>query len=458
MSEIGLHPIPESEPVLHQLQTHFGKLVAEATQRKEALHRFPGTMPLTLSRRHLDMVSKNDYVMLEKSDGTRYMLLAVKEYVLLIDRRFRFYAIDPNPAIMSKGFVDAQENTVLDGELTYNFITQQYDYLIYDAISIDGDLSVAQRGFRERMQAAEVFVAAPRLWAPFCSGLLRLRIKDYYEKKDIRNLFSRLKKKPKGHYLYVNDDRRDGALCNENDGIIFAPVGMPYQVKNCPALLKWKPPALNSIDFLLQLERTVNNRRNNEPSVRAHIAFRGERGNIRLREVYFSSKLRAEWAANFDKYNNSIVELSYDRLAGEWRYIRQREDKDSPNFASTVVDTMETIAESMERDELVRYIESHAASPPEKEADIIATNSKNQACCTFRNDMFDSNNHAYLMTTAISTTKPPRLPPPPPRSHGRGRRRDSGHRGSIANGDQHEDMAGQQDDVERRPFEYTDDV
>lgn len=423
MSEIGLVPIPEHDPNLSSLRDHFNGMVRQATRTKESLRRFPGTMPLTLSRRHLGMVAKNDYVALEKSDGTRYMLFVVSETVFLIDRSFRFYIVEPSPQILSHGFQACQENTILDGELTHNQILDKYEYLIYDSICINGDISVASRGFRERMLAAENYVAGPRAWAPFYAGLLRIRIKDYYEIKDIRRLFSHIRKDPSGQYLYMNNNRRDGVICNENDGVIFAPVGIGYQVKKCSALLKWKPPHLNSIDFLLQLEKTVDARRNNEPTVTPYIAYKGDRGNIRLREVYFPSKLKRKWAADFRRYHNSIVELAYDRMAGEWRYLRNRDDKDSANFASTVIDTMETITESMEREELVTHCERHATPPPAQEKEFVVANKNNAKCCTFEGDLFDDSNHDYLLTTPISLVAPPFMAPPAGKRFDRGRRR-----------------------------------
>lgn len=449
--------------MLSGLRKHFLDLIINATGTTEKVHRFPGTMPLTLSRRHLSMIANNDYVMLEKSDGTRYMLLAMHSFVVLIDRQMRFYVIQPNPAILGKGFIEPQDNTCLDGELTYNLLTQQYEYLIYDTIAIDGDLTVAKRGFRARMQAAELYVAGPRVFATFTAGLLRLRIKDYYEKADICKLFSKIKRNSKGHYIYMNIDRRDGPLCNENDGLIFSPVGMAYQVRNCPALLKWKPPHLNSIDFQLQLERTVDHKRNNQPSVRCYIAYKGERGICRLREVYFPSKQRQQFLASFDKFNGAIVEFSYDRAAGEWKYIRRRDDKEIPNFSSTVIDTMETIAESMEKEELVKHLEGHSKPPPKSEHDLIKVVSQNKVDCTFRDDYFSEDNDDYLITPPISLVPRPYFKPPPGRRPGRGRRHSEGHghHEQAANGEAHNDLeqeAPPASSAGRNAFEYSDDV
>jgi len=36
---------------------------------------FPGCQPISIERKHFDILSKNDYVVCEKTDGTRYMML-----------------------------------------------------------------------------------------------------------------------------------------------------------------------------------------------------------------------------------------------------------------------------------------------------------------------------------------------------------------------------------------------
>lgn len=460
MAELGLVPIPDHDPGRRQLVDHFLKLISEATRPKDRLSRFPGTMPVTLSRRHLDMVCGNDYVCLEKSDGTRYMLLAITTHVLLIDRRMKVYVVEPNPQIMGKGFLEPQENTILDGELTYNLITRNWEYLIYDAVVIDNELSIASLGFRQRMQAAEAYVAGPRLWAPFCAGLLRLRIKDFYERNQIRRLFERIRKDPSGKYIYFNNDRRDGILCNENDGVIFAPVKLGYQLKNSNALLKWKPPHLNSVDFQLQLSRITDQRRK-EPSVRVVVAYKGDGPGMQpLREVYVPHKIRSKWAANFDTYNNSIAEFAYDRGAGEWRYIRQREDKDIPNFQNTIISTIETIAESIEREEMVLRMEKTSSAPMD-EKHYADTNARNVAKCTFRDDYFDDRNHDYLVSTPISLTPPPNLPPLLNRDSRRMRHPGKRDSGEVPNGDPARHRGEQAPDNAqpgRAQFVYADDV
>jgi hypothetical protein len=75
MTEIGLKELDKdsSQPLLRLVS----KLCCGAAGVAE-VHGFPGTLPLTLSRRHIEMICHNDYVLLEKSDGTRYFLLILQ--------------------------------------------------------------------------------------------------------------------------------------------------------------------------------------------------------------------------------------------------------------------------------------------------------------------------------------------------------------------------------------------
>lgn len=428
MAELGYVVVPHTHINYIPLREAFINQMREATKTPHQLssERFPGSMAVSLSRRHLGMIARNDYVALEKSDGQRYMLFALKSLVVLIDRRMNFYAAAPNPRILvpehnheklcDPNFQpELHDGTILDGELVFNQITNDYEYLIYDAVAINGDTSVATKDFRERMMAAEVWVVSWRVVTPEATGLLRLRCKDYFEKREIRRLFHRIKKDDKGEYVYLNDDRRDGAICNFNDGVIFTPVGLPYTVKNCEQLLKWKPPHLDSVDFKLLLEPETD-KKTQKPSCRASIAYSGGGGGkgklITLRQVYFPTKQRIEWAKNFHKYHESIVELSYDRKMGEWRYIRQREDKTSPNFASTVIGTMESIAEELLREELVAFLEKNSQPPPREAEQFIVAKQRTEKECKARNDLFDSANKQYLLATPISTTAPPLIQVP----------------------------------------------
>ncbi|KAF4711700.1 hypothetical protein FOZ63_033263 [Perkinsus olseni] len=57
---------------------------------------FPGSQPISFGRRNLRDVTQRPYVIGEKSDGERHMLITDNESrgVYLVDRRFNFYRIE----------------------------------------------------------------------------------------------------------------------------------------------------------------------------------------------------------------------------------------------------------------------------------------------------------------------------------------------------------------------------
>ena len=410
MAELGLQKL---SPYWEEGRQHVLGLFERATNQNVP-RSFPGTMPVTLSRRHIGMIKQNDYVLLEKSDGVRYLLFTTSKGAYLVDRRFEFYPIPNSQVNKPPEFMEPQTNTLLDGELVYNFVTETYEYLIYDAISIQDDISVAGMEYRQRMTLAENWVAAPRVYSVTATGALRIRIKDYYEVAEIKQLFDHIKKDEHGKYVYINYDRRDGVVCNENDGCIFTPAKLSYPIKTCNALLKWKPPHLNSVDFLLRLEKIMDLKggRLVPIGIKSSIFYRDGRSNAVLREVRFPRDQRRLFQNNFDKFNNSIVELTYDRLAGEWRYIRQRDDKIQPNYAGTVIDTLESISENMDREELVKSIMEGGIRVNHQIAKKRKIEREN---VVFRNDLFDLTNLDYVQAIPMSLVAPPMLPPEPHR-------------------------------------------
>jgi hypothetical protein len=155
----------------------------------------------------------------------------------------------------------------LDGELCVNLATETWEYLVYDVVAIQGDYRWGQKDYRSRMLAVEEWVVQPRILAASTAGSLRIRIKDIYEKTEIDLLFSRIYKNKDRDYVYENGDRLDGVVCNRNDGLIFTPVQLAYPLKSCPALLKWKYPLFNSVDFMLFIE-VDGDKKEDDPRVR----------------------------------------------------------------------------------------------------------------------------------------------------------------------------------------------
>jgi len=413
MTEIGLKELDKdsSQPLLRLVS----KLCCGAAGVAE-VHGFPGTLPLTLSRRHIEMICHNDYVLLEKSDGTRYFLLILQNDVFLIDRKYSFYPVIPKPPFpqpnkaAANSKTEEHHETLLDGELCVNLATETWEYLVYDVVAIQGDYRWGQKDYRSRMLAVEEWVVQPRILAASTAGSLRIRIKDIYEKTEIDLLFSRIYKNKDRDYVYENGGRLDGVVCNRNDGLIFTPVQLAYPLKSCPALLKWKYPLFNSVDFMLFIEVDGDKKEDDPRNIHTYLGYKGDRGVVRYREVFFPSSLKRKWAEARSEQNGKIIECSYDRMAGEWRYLRHRTDKTTPNYSTTVMDTLESTAESITREELIDRIKKNTTKPIPS-----SISQKRPSWKVDEDDFFTDKNPKYRKTTPISLIPPPTAPSSYPR-------------------------------------------
>eukprot|EP00871_Galdieria_phlegrea_P001823 jgi/Galph1/2641/GphlegSOOS_G1291.1 len=406
MAEVGLEEL--GKEASHQYASIVTRLCCGAANVSN-VHGFPGTLPLTLSRRHLDMIGHSDYVVLEKSDGTRYFLLILKNEAFLIDRKFSFYCIVPKPPfpLPSREGKKEEEHheTLIDGELCKNLATSAWEFLVYDVIAINGDYRVGQLDYRSRMVTVEKMVVHPRIMLAAAAGSLRVRVKDVYEKNEIDRMFAKIYKNENLDYIYENSDRLDGCICNRNDGVIFAPVQLAYPLKSCAALLKWKYPLYNSVDFMLFVE-VEEEKEEDARHIHTYLGYKGDRGIVRYREVFFPSSLKRQWAKNRTKENGTIIECSYDRLAGEWRYLRHRTDKTTPNYSTTVMDTLESTAESITREELIDRLKQKSILPKHV-THTFQTSKRPRWKAENEDDLFHDQDPKYRKTTPISLRPPP---------------------------------------------------
>eukprot|EP00166_Cyanidium_caldarium_P002707 ctg_2650.g545 len=260
--------------------------------------------------------------------------------------------------------------------------------------------------YRVRLDAIERYATFPRSLHPATAGCLRIRCKDVYEKGELPLLFSRIQQR---HVVAADDDddddcggggigeyryehlRADGVLSNGNDGLVFTPVKLPYTLRTCTALLKYKYPTHHTVDFTLWLEGDSGGH-----DVHTFLGYRSENGITRYREVYFPTRRKRAWFADYSQWHECIIECTYDRQAGEWRYLRRRTDKESPNYASVVMDCLEAIAESIPCEELLQRVTDGSPAPCAS-ADKTAPG----------RDLFDAANADYTRSTPMSPYPPP---------------------------------------------------
>jgi hypothetical protein len=176
--------------------------------------RFPGPQPISIEKKHIPLLSKNEYLVCEKTDGVRHFLACFtdshqnKKICALVNRSFD-YALYP---------LTVPRDTLLDGELLGN------TFIIHDAMWIQGQ-DLRQMNLVQRLERAKALV---KIILPIPK--LRVTCKNMIPYTDFENL-------------------KTG---DHTDGVIFTPVNEPVRMGTHRTLFKWKPRERITIDFYLK--------------------------------------------------------------------------------------------------------------------------------------------------------------------------------------------------------------
>lgn len=172
---------------------------------------FPGPQPISIERKHLPLLKQKLYVVCEKTDGVRHLLVCLqigpKKVCALVDRLFHIRVIRAALPV----------NTLLDGELLNE------KFVIHDAMMIGGE-SVMNKYLTERLDKIRSVIGP--------SMRIKLIVKRMRPLSDFDAL--------------VKETNGDPAI----DGFIFTPIKEPVKTGTHETMFKWKPPEKITIDFL----------------------------------------------------------------------------------------------------------------------------------------------------------------------------------------------------------------
>jgi mRNA guanylyltransferase len=308
----------------------------------EEITEFIGAHPVGLSHDCIEYLLNEDYLVCEKSDGIRLMMLVYEGFVYFYDRKNKFYQTD---LIFNGNGV-----FLLDGEMYYekeNYIYSMFDCLIYDTKpKIENDLN-------------------KRLGC--CFEFAKIVKKGYIKRKNdsgLKNFYIIGKEmlKSYGFPAVLNNIPK---LLHDNDGLIFTPVNEPYLFYTRSKILKWKPPHLNTMDFLIKKADTPGlfSLHCEVSGFQMEFIDRKKHGNtLILYDYYFSDQSDEE-----NKLDGEIGEFSYDFdketldvndlviKTGGWVLHRIRTDKDSPNNVKIILTTLNSLADLVKEEDLKMY-------------------------------------------------------------------------------------------------------
>ena len=305
---------------------------------------FPGSQPVSLTRKNFLNIAKYPYVVCEKSDGERHMLLVQKTECFLVDRKFMFYKVKLPSYFPS----EADETTLLDGELIID--EGKVRYLIYDAVIVCGE-NVKELPLLHRLDRVQRRIIALRTSILPGSDSFPLFVKDFFDVKHSR-------------YVVKLSQR----LPHESDGLIFTPARDPYKPGTCQKLLKWKPAELNTVDFVLELVMGSTTDQFHGKLMSARGGIQGFNGLWLAREGPMWKWLCENTAAA----NGKVVECGWDATIstfvpshgkhytedgewiskGGWVLHRIRDDRTTPNDVNVVEKVKASIADGISLDDV----------------------------------------------------------------------------------------------------------
>lgn len=272
---------------------------------------FPGPQPVSIETKHFPVLKRGAYMVCEKTDGERHMLVALtyegKRTCVFVNRAFKMIEVSLR---LKKS---AYEGTILDGELYGNTL------MVYDAVLVYGQ-SVWNCTLLERLQASRTLMQSV---IQMKSDAYRVTCKTFHHMKDFET--------------FMNDHLP--TVEQVVDGLVFTPVNEPIRIGTHETMFKWKPREKNTVDFMMKREGSA---------WRLYIQDKGT--------LYFESDIppnRFEDEPWFE--DGAIVECQYmtDDAPMWWRPLKRRYDKTHPNNRRTFYRTIVNIKENIQMHEFL---------------------------------------------------------------------------------------------------------
>jgi len=283
---------------------------------------FPGPQPISIERKHFPILKGGDYLVCEKTDGERHMMIALmyegKKKCLFVNRAFNMFEVSIN---LKK---NAYEGTILDGELYGDTL------MVYDAVLVAGQ-SVWNNTLTDRLEASRGLMKSIIYMK---SDQFRLKCKTFHHMRDF-NVFM-------DEYLPTVQEKIDG--------LVFTPINEPIRIGTHETMFKWKPQEKNTVDFLMKREpsRETPGFKAGTPAWRLYVQEKGK--------LFFESEIpfnRIDDEPWFE--DGAIVECKY--ITHEepmwWRPLKRRMDKTHPNNRRTFYRTIVNIKENVQMKEFL---------------------------------------------------------------------------------------------------------
>ncbi|KOS13828.1 mrna guanylyltransferase [Malassezia pachydermatis] len=333
--------------------------------------RFPGSQPISFNKKSVSYLLKEDYWVCEKSDGQRVLVLIVvppmtgQQEVYLIDRKNMYYRIHnivfPHYApetLQAKISNNLLTDTLLDGELVIDHVgpdQTKLRLLLFDCIICDGE-NITRRdlGRRYARLRSQIYPSYKNYLKEHPDNAMMAPFEVLVKPMDLAYGIEAVLKKME--YLQ-----------HGNDGLIFTSFHAPYVYGTNNAILKWKPPHENTIDFKIELRFPPDldaDSSGETPDYTAKPMFQlFQHVNGMEHEPFdwlnMSDEEWERWKESGEQLDDRIVECAWHAPspAGDdiptWHIKRIRDDKTTGNHKSTVSRILQSMKDGVVVDELL---------------------------------------------------------------------------------------------------------
>ena len=282
-------------------------------------HMFPAPHPISVERRHFGQLNSHPYVVSPKADGERFLLVALGDRSVLINRAFE------ETDIKFKFKKDAYQGTVLDVEKITDF-KGSTRILVFDAYQVNGEI-IKDKGLDERLERATALVKSVLKTS---KDPLKIEMKPVFERDE-------LEKAMKTDFGY------------ETDGLIFTPKDEPARVGTHETMFKWKPLEKNTVDFQVVPSTRMHDCR--QEMIYGYDLYVQEHGKKICEARVPQDLVEPHWRPIMDAGKDHCLILECEYIQGEvnfWRPIGIRRDKTMPNARRTFQRTLVNIEEDIQ--------------------------------------------------------------------------------------------------------------
>ena len=284
---------------------------------------FPAPNPVAFEKKDIDILHKEVYVICEKTDGERYLLVNIvldgEKRSILVNRSNKMYSIEITFSS------EVYEGTIFDGEFITNKAGESV-FLVFDCITYLG-VNYIQKNHHIRYNC--ILDCIINKYKYSTTDLFKLKTKLFFQY---------------GPELEKTWEHIKNTTENKIDGLVFTPVHHHIKLGRDNRLFKWKCDKQHTIDLLLKYEG------------KKYIAYGN---NCNSNYIFKIIKPSDESFKNISLFFNKQTKLPKEGYIIEFnlsnkilRPIKIRTDKSSPNNKVTIENTLKNIEENLEVQDL----------------------------------------------------------------------------------------------------------